>query len=122
MARAPGPPRPPGCYPLSHVSTFSAPVASRPPSASLILYPAPVPHIPSVVGLSDVGKARTRNEDSLSLVPELGVAVVADGMGGAAAGDVRRTIVGDEPIERLLPRRDVPGRDQRRLPLRSIRG
>jgi PPM family protein phosphatase len=51
-----------------------------------------VPHIPFVVGLSDVGKTRTRNEDSLSLVPELGVAVVADGMGGHPGGDVASRI------------------------------
>lgn len=51
-----------------------------------------MPHIPSIVGLSDVGKTRTRNEDSLSLVPELGVAVVADGMGGHPGGDVASRI------------------------------
>ena len=51
-----------------------------------------MPHIPTVVGLSDVGRTRTRNEDSLSLVPELGVAVVADGMGGHPGGDVASRI------------------------------
>lgn len=51
-----------------------------------------MPHIPSVIGLSDLGRTRTRNEDSLSLVPELGVAVVADGMGGHPGGDVASRI------------------------------
>jgi len=47
-----------------------------------------VPHQATVVGLTDVGKSRSRNEDSLSLLPDLGVAVVADGMGGHPGGDV----------------------------------
>jgi PPM family protein phosphatase len=60
-----------------------------------------VPHIPSVVGLSDVGRTRTRNEDSLSLLPELGVAVVADGMGGHPGGDVASRIAA-ETVARAL--------------------
>ncbi|HUF74925.1 MAG TPA: protein phosphatase 2C domain-containing protein [Longimicrobiales bacterium] len=60
-----------------------------------------MPHIPSVVGLSDVGKTRTRNEDSLSLVPELGVAVVADGMGGHPGGDVASRIAASTAAKTL---------------------
>ena len=37
---------------------------------------------------SDVGRKRHGNEDSFCLAPEIGLFVVADGMGGHAAGEV----------------------------------
>jgi len=56
-------------------------------------------------GLSDRGLKRTHNEDSLSVVPDLGLFIVADGMGGHNAGEVasRQSI---ESIVEFL--RDVP--------------
>ena len=39
-------------------------------------------------GKTDIGKKRAINEDSLGVFPELGLFVVADGMGGHAAGEV----------------------------------
>jgi PPM family protein phosphatase len=39
-------------------------------------------------GLSDVGRQREVNEDSFCAIPQLGLFVVADGMGGHKAGDV----------------------------------
>ena len=44
-------------------------------------------HITSA-GRTDVGVIRSGNEDSLILVPDRGIFVVADGMGGHAAGEV----------------------------------
>lgn len=40
------------------------------------------------IGLSDVGCVRKNNEDSFLLAPDLGLYIVADGMGGAEAGEV----------------------------------
>ena len=38
--------------------------------------------------VTDTGRRRSGNEDSYSIVDELGLAIVADGMGGHAAGEV----------------------------------
>jgi serine/threonine protein phosphatase PrpC len=40
------------------------------------------------VGLTDVGRVRERNEDSLLIDPVASLFIIADGMGGHAAGDV----------------------------------
>ena len=40
------------------------------------------------VGVTDIGKVRQRNEDSIGVDAEIGLLVVADGMGGHNAGDL----------------------------------
>ena len=40
------------------------------------------------IGKTDVGKNRSRNEDSVFVDSELGIYVISDGMGGCKAGDV----------------------------------
>lgn len=54
------------------------------------LSPPRVHHLPGalVFGLTDVGPVRQSNEDNFLLDEALGLAMVADGMGGHAAGEV----------------------------------
>jgi protein phosphatase len=49
---------------------------------------APAPLRRTGYGLTDLGRKRTTNEDSFYVDDELGLYVVADGMGGHAAGEV----------------------------------
>ncbi len=61
-------------------------------------------------GLSDVGRKRTSNEDSFALSTEHNLFVVADGMGGHAAGEVASRLA-VESIER-----HISGSDPRKEP------
>jgi serine/threonine protein phosphatase PrpC len=61
-------------------------------------------------GLSDVGRKRTSNEDSFALAPDHSLFIVADGMGGHAAGEVASRLA-VESIER-----HISGTDPRKEP------
>jgi protein phosphatase len=53
----------------------------------------PAKALPSVeiAGVTDVGRLRRRNEDAIDWDTRLGVAMVADGMGGSQGGDIAAT-------------------------------
>jgi len=62
--------------------------------------------------LSDLGCIRTNNEDYCAIAPELGLYVLADGMGGARAGERASCMAVDTVVEML---RSAPGRDSQAL-------
>ena len=58
------------------------------------------------VGLSDTGKVREHNEDTIAVAPDIGLLVLADGMGGYNAGEVAS---GALELDRVLGGGIVPG-------------
>ena len=58
-------------------------------------------------GLSDVGRRRVSNEDAFGLDDELGLYVVADGMGGHAAGEVASREAVDTVLGMVRRQRDL---------------
>ncbi len=48
-----------------------------------------------IVGVTDTGRCREHNEDAIKWDEELGVITLADGMGGAKAGEVASSIVAE---------------------------
>lgn len=58
-------------------------------------------------GVSHVGKVRKGNEDAFRIDEESGVFIVADGMGGHAAGEIASALAADVALERLSGAADL---------------
>ena len=54
-----------------------------------------------ICGVTDVGRKRSHNEDTIGSDDELGIAVLADGMGGYKAGEVASAIAVEEILNAL---------------------
>jgi PPM family protein phosphatase len=59
-------------------------------------------------GATDPGLVRQNNEDSWRIEPELGLAIVADGMGGASCGEVASAMTVQIIADRLRSRSPAP--------------
>lgn len=73
--------------------------------------------------LSDPGKIRPLNEDSISVKPESGIVVLADGMGGYNAGEVASALAVNlitRGIEAELPKIEANSREQGKILLDSL--
>jgi PPM family protein phosphatase len=72
-------------------------------------------------GRTDVGLRRSNNEDAFVAAPELGLLALADGMGGAASGEVASGIFADT-VRELLSAGPPPAEEEAgKLVLRSFR-
>jgi PPM family protein phosphatase len=63
-----------------------------------------------VAGQTDVGRKRNHNEDNFSILPEFGLYIVADGMGGHASGEVASKMAIDTLQEFFAATADDPER------------
>ena len=65
-----------------------------------------------IAGLTDTGRVRRRNEDSIGYDSILGLLVLADGMGGHLGGEVASNMTVDTIIEQVQTRLPAVTRGQ----------
>jgi len=59
-------------------------------------------------GVSDMGRVRSNNEDCYRLVPEMGLFVLSDGMGGEAHGEVASALAVETVVKHCLEGENDP--------------
>lgn len=74
------------------------------------------------VGLTDAGRIRANNEDAISTLEPLGLAVLADGMGGYNAGEVASAMAVEHIRQHLQPWLTARPVASRELPQAVLRG
>lgn len=57
---------------------------------------------------TDTGRVRMRNEDAVSVYPDAGLVIIADGIGGASAGEVASSLAVQAVSERFQDGRPLP--------------
>lgn len=63
-----------------------------------------------LAGLSDVGRRRAANQDAFALLAEQGIALLADGMGGHARGDLASALAISAALRALIDSAPAPDR------------
>ena len=59
-------------------------------------------------GMTDVGRVRTNNEDCFRIVPELGLLVLSDGMGGEAHGEIASALAVETVVKHCIESENNP--------------
>lgn len=66
----------------------------------------------SIIGFTDVGQVRKKNEDSISQDDQLGLAILADGMGGHLGGEIASSLSVDSILQVVQDTIDNPPDDE----------